>query len=250
MDAWLIWSIVVAAAILLLGFVCVLGARKRFVKARKKYSDRPTENGVFGEELAFAALEVYSLDDVSVASTPDKDLNAYSIKERTLIFSQDVLDSTSVYALSVIAHEVGHARQHQENSALLTLWYILSHIERATTFLVLPLFVVGFVLSFIPATSFAGAILLNLSTTFTLLAILNRVINLPNESNASKRGLEMLEQSEAMTKSELRGARKMLRAALGTYFLSFYERLFLNFYLIKHAGKHAVTKIKSRKTKG
>ena len=249
MSDWLIWSLVIAIAILLLGFVVALGARRRFSAMRKKFSDRGTEAGATGKELALASLEVYSLNDVAIASSSDKYANAYSIKDKTLIFSEDVLTQSSVFALAVVAHEVGHARQHNDGHVGLAMWYMLSYAERFTCMLVLPFFLVGLVLSVIPPTSIAGAILINLSTTFTFLALLNRLLSLPNEMGASKLGLEMLAQSESMTKQELRGAKKVLKAAYATYILGFYERLFLNFYLLTRASKYTIRKIKERNTK-
>ena|GEM_PF-2973211 len=250
MSTWLIWSIVVAGAMLLLGFVVTLGARTRFLRAREKYSHIEVQSGATGKDIAFAALEVYSLDEVSIASTPNKESNAYSIKDNTLILSEDVLESSSIYALAVVSHEVGHAREHKKGSFALALWYALVHFERFTCFLILPLFAVGLVLSLIHATTLLGTVMLNVSTLFTFIAIFNRILNLPNEMRATDNGIEMLTQSEAMTKSEIKGAKKVLAAALGTYFLGFYERLFLNFYLIKRAGKFAITKIKGRKGEG
>lgn len=243
MSTWIICSIAVGAGLLLLGFLCVLGANKRFNKLKNSYQKISIKSGITSTDLVQYVDDINELNLGVINLRITADDNSYSPATMTLNLSSDVIDSDSIYAVACTAHELGHAREHQKGSRALNLWYKLSIVEMFTSHLVLPFFVVGLIMSLFSGwVMHLGTLLMNLSTLFTICALLGRLITLPTEQHASDFGIKLLQVSQALTRDEIKKSEKLLNAALGTYIYGFYDRLFTNFKLIgkvfKKSKKH------------
>jgi Zn-dependent membrane protease YugP len=124
--------------------------------------------------------------------------------------SPEVAEQPSVAAMAIAAHEVGHAQQHAEGSALMQLRSLL-----------VPAATLGPNVAYVLI--FAGLIfqltgLITLGVLFFGIAVLFSVLTLPVEIDASRRALAMLETTGVITSpEEKRGAQGMLRAAALTY---------------------------------
>ena len=133
-------------------------------------------------------------------------------KNHTLGLSKDVYDSSSVAALGVAAHEVGHAMQQREGYPLLSLRSAIVPAVNIGSSLAWPIFVAGLIFS-IDALQFAGIILFSLVLIFAL-------ITLPVELNASKRALQLLTAGGFIEGDETAGVKSVLTAAAMTYVAS------------------------------
>ena len=152
----------------------------------------------------------------------------------SVTLSESTYGATSVAAVAVAAHEVGHVMQREEGYALYRLRSFLVPVTNIGTMLALPLVVVGIILEWVLATTeignavvFIGVCLYGLSTLFTL-------VTLPVELNASRRAKAMLAETGVLTtREEQRAAAKVLSAAAMTYFASLLISLlyFLRFLL-------------------
>ena len=131
-------------------------------------------------------------------------------RDRSLGLSQAVAEQPSVAAMAIAAHEVGHAQQHAEGSALMKLRGLL-----------VPAASLGPNVAYILI--FAGLIfqitgLVTLGILFFGIAVLFSILTLPVEIGASRRALAMLESTGIITSpDEKRGAQSMLTAAALTY---------------------------------
>ena len=247
MTTWLLISIIIGSVLLLLGLLCVLGANKRYEKLKKKYEEIPVESGVSSTDLLYYVEDSGELDTTNMTLINTADDNSYSPKYQTVCLSCDIIDSKSIYALACTAHELGHAKEHQRGSRVVGLWYNLTIFENLTSHIILPFFIIGFILSLISGwTTYLGTLLLNLSTLFTICAILGRLITLPTEQHASAYALYLLKSSGAMNSGELKKAENFLNTALSTYIYGFFDRLFYNFKLV---GK-GINKINNKLKKG
>ena len=133
----------------------------------------------------------------------------YSPNEMILRLSDTTIRSTSIAAIGVAAHECGHAIQHAEHYAPLSVRNAIVPVVNIGSKLSWPMILMGLLLGF---TGFLdlGIILFSLSMVFQL-------ITLPVEFNASSRALQILEHSNMLYDEELRGAKKVLSAAAMTY---------------------------------
>ena len=123
--------------------------------------------------------------------------------------SDTVHDVSSVAAVGVAAHEVGHAIQHAKEYFPIRVRMAIIPITRIGSMLAMPLFLLGLFLAS-DAFLLIGIALYSAVTFFQL-------VTLPVEFNASGRALNTLSNENMMYQEELDGARNVLTAAAMTY---------------------------------
>jgi uncharacterized protein len=181
--------------------------------------DRPDLPGT-GGELARHLLDQAGLGDVPVEETsPGTD--HYDPISRTVRLSPDNLHGRSVTAVAVAAHEVGHAVQHRDGDPMLVtrtnMAGALSGVDRIAFIILVSIPFVGLI---VKSPMIAG---LQVLAIVGLLGsrVITHALTLPMEIDASfKRALPVLEQGGFLQGEDLVAARKVLRAAAGTYVAS------------------------------
>ena len=177
----------------------------------KKYSKKPTGNGMTGRDVAMKMLRDNGINDVQVTHTRGQLTDHYNPATKTVNLSEGVYDSDSIMAAAVAAHECGHALQHARAYAPLTLRSTLvpavTFASRWMTWLLLAgiLFFNTF-----PQLLIAGVILCAMTTLFSF-------ITLPVEINASKRALVWLSSAGITNSRNHAQAEDALRSAAYTY---------------------------------
>ena len=126
-----------------------------------------------------------------------------------LRLSDTTINSTSIAAIGVAAHECGHAIQHAKHYAPLNIRNAIVPVVNLGSKLSWPMILVGLLLG-IAGFLDLGIILFSFSLIF-------QIITLPVEFNASSRALQILDESGMLYEDELRGAKKVLSAAAMTY---------------------------------
>ena len=166
-------------------------------------------NRYSGYNVARMLLDDAGLYDVQIETVRGKLSDHYDPTKRILRLSSGIYNGTSVAALGVAAHEVGHAIQHKEKySALIFRNSIAPAVNFASSMSWL-LFIAGIILNFSGLTT-VGILLFSAVVVFQLLT-------LPVEFNASSRALKLLEQRGILYGNEVNGAKKVLNAAALTY---------------------------------
>jgi Zn-dependent membrane protease YugP len=131
-------------------------------------------------------------------------------RDRSLGLSADVAQSPSVASMAIAAHEVGHAQQFAEGSALMRLRSVLVPAASLGPNVAYFLIIGGLILNL------AG--LVTIGIAFFAIAVLFSVLTLPVEIGASRKALVMLDGTGMLTNPQDRqGARSMLTAAALTY---------------------------------
>lgn len=146
---------------------------------------------------------------VGLESVPGHLTDHYDPRSRMLRLSDPVFNGTSVAALGIAAHEAGHAIQHAQGYAPLTVRNVVYPVCNIGTMAAWPLFIAGLLFS-MPMLLKVGIVLFTLAVFFT-------VLTLPVEFNASSRAMRALAHGGYLTDEELGGARKVLNAAAMTY---------------------------------
>ena len=126
-----------------------------------------------------------------------------------LMVSGVVTGVLTIAAIGVAAHECGHAVQHARNYVPLSVRSAIVPVANFGSQLSWPLFLAGLIFSFRP--------LLMIGILLFCAALLFQIVTLPVEFNASARALRMLDETGIMGKQEIRGTKKVLRAAAMTY---------------------------------
>lgn len=185
-------------------------AQMRVRSAYSRYLRVPNERGVSGLEAAQMMLRSHELGHVSVQGTRGELTDHYDPRSKSLHLSQGVANGRSVAALSIVAHEVGHAVQDQTNYGPLKLRSGLVPMVTVSSYVGPVLFIIGLMLQ-ATGLAWAGLILFSASAFFA-------VLTLPVEINASKRALLMLRTDGLIVQgTEEAGARRVLDAAAWTY---------------------------------
>lgn len=184
------------------------------VLARYNQNDEPNFQGT-GGELARHLLDRFGLPHVAVEITDVGD--HYDPDSQTVRLTKDKYDGQTLTAITVAAHECGHAFQHADKEALfmwrmrLARWSIFA--QRLGSFL---LFIAPFAILITRAPSvavinIAGALLVMGFSVFV------QLITLPVELDASfKKALPILAEGY-LSEAQLPHARKILKAAAWTY---------------------------------
>ena len=183
------------------------------VKSRyRQYAKEKTSNGMTGAMAADRILRANGIMDVTIVQTAGTLTDNYNPTNKTLNLSPAVYGGADVAAVSVAAHECGHAMQHATAYPLLMLRKSLVPICNIGTMGSYIAILLGFLfrmtgLITLGAVLFSGIVLFNLVT-------------LPVEVDASRRALHEVESLGLLRDEELVGGRKVLTAAGMTYFIS------------------------------
>ncbi|MCL2545320.1 MAG: zinc metallopeptidase [Clostridia bacterium] len=177
-----------------------------------KYAKVATRSGITAAEMSARMLREAGATDVRIERVRGELTDHYDPRERVLRLSDGVYGSTSIAALGIAAHECGHALQHHEEYAPLTLRSAIVPAVSVTSNMAMPLFFIGLILAWEP--------LLWVGVACFLAAVLFSLVTLPVEFNASGRALRMLQADGYLTDEENAGAKKVLNAAAMTYVAS------------------------------
>jgi len=174
-----------------------------------KYNEVQITSNLTGADAARKILTRNNLDNVEIRKTDGKLSDHYDPKNKTLNLSSDVYNNNSIAAVGVAAHEVGHAIQDKENYRPLSLRASLVPAANIGSSFGLPLAIFWF---------FIRADFL-IMTGFVLFsaAFLFHLVTLPVEFNASNRAISNLKSTDLLTETEIKGAKKVLKAAAFTY---------------------------------
>ena len=194
----------------------------------KRYNCKPEANfpGT-GGELARHLLNRYDLNEVKVEVTEHGD--HYDPIERCVRLTQDKFDGKTLTAITVAAHECGHALQHAASEPLFLLRTRLARTSLwAQRIGSLLLIAAPFAVLLTKAPSVAA---FNIVGAFLMMgsAVVIHLLTLPVEIDASFRKALPLLDSGYLDKSQMPAARSILRAAAWTYVAASLASL-LNFW--------------------
>ena len=174
-----------------------------------KYSKVRSYCGMTGAQAAQRILSSAGIYDVRIEHVSGKLTDHYDPSNKVLRLSDAVYGNTSIAAIGVAAHECGHAVQHAKNYVPLSVRSAIVPVANFGSRLSWPLFLAGLIFSFRP--------LLMIGILLFCAALLFQIVTLPVEFNASARALRMLDETGIMGRQEIRGTKKVLRAAAMTY---------------------------------
>jgi Zn-dependent membrane protease YugP len=202
------------APFMLLGF----WAQNRVKGSFAEWSEVRASSGRTGAEIARAILDRNGLQHVEVTHVPGELSDHYDPRTKTVALSDGVFASRSVAAVSVAAHEVGHAIQHSKAYAPLAFRTALFPMASIGSSAFMPLFFLGMMLFWIQAFG-AGQLVMLVAIGLFAIGVLFQVVTLPVEFDASRRAKVQLQELTLVPagSQEAVGAQKVLSAAALTY---------------------------------
>jgi Zn-dependent membrane protease YugP len=202
------------------------GAQMLVRNAYAKWSKVRNGSGLTGTQVAQQILSRTSLGSVpytvagalgsarttgiSLARTGGQLTDHYDPRTHTVHMSEAVANQPSVVAMAVVAHELGHAQQHEQNSVFIQMRNFLLPAVRISPMISYGMIFLGLFLRLYDLI-WLGVLFFAVVVAFTLLT-------LPVEIDASRRGLALLTDAGLLvTSDDEAGSRRVLTAAAMTY---------------------------------
>lgn len=197
--------------LVLIGVLLSLWAQGRVNSAFRKYGRVRSRTGMTGAEAARRLLNSQGIYDVTIEHISGSLTDHYDPRSKVLRLSDAVYGSDSVAAVSVAAHECGHAMQDNEDYAPLRFRSALVPVANFGSQLSWPLILIGVVFGGL------GSPLVQIGILMFTLAVLFQLVTLPVEFNASGRAIKLLDSQGILLAEEVSGTKKVLSAAALTY---------------------------------
>lgn len=199
----------------IVGFLIVLYAQFKINHAYSKYKKINNDKKISGSEVARIILDANGLDNVYVVETSGNLTDHYDPTRKVVKLSKEIFHGETIAALSVAAHECGHAIQDKNGYLFMRIRSMLVPVVNLVSYLGYFATIIGLVAG-ITGYLFAGIMVL-------LATIIFQLVTLPVEFDASKRAKEELIKLQLINDDE--GVSSMLSAAAFTYVASLISSL-------------------------
>ncbi len=198
----------------------------------QKYSNVRNVRGYTASEVARKILDNNGLYDIQIEHISGNLTDHYDPSSNVIRLSDSVYGSTSVAAIGVAAHEVGHAVQHAQGYTPIKIRQAIIPITQIGSKLAVPLIIIGMLVSFLDWLIPVGIFLYTGVVLF-------QAVTLPVEFNASGRALKTLDENAILQPDEVKMSKKVLSAAAMTYVAAMFSALLslLRLILIASGGR-------------
>lgn len=216
----------------ILAMIFALVAQIKVKTTFSRYSSEQNGHGYTAKEVARRILDENGLQNISIEYVSGELTDHYDPSANVIRLSDAVYSSTSVAAIGVAAHEVGHAIQHAQGYAPIKLRQAIIPVTQIGSKLALPLVFLGLFFS-------AFRVLVPVGIFLYAAVAFFQAVTLPVEFDASNRALKTLDENLILYKEEVQMAKKVLSAAAMTYVAAMFSSLvsLLRLILIASGGR-------------
>ncbi|WP_336771636.1 zinc metallopeptidase [Paenibacillus sp. MMO-58] len=195
--------------LILIAFGLSIWAQFRVKGTFNRWAGVQTTYGLTGYQAARRMLDANGLHDIPIEPVRGTLSDHYDPIHRVVRLSEPVYYESSISAVAVACHEVGHAIQHKVHYPMLVLRHRIFPVVNIASGIAPFLLIAGFL--------FHAMNLVGLGIIFFSVAVAFQVITLPVEFNASNRARDLMVAEGFITNEEERGVAKVLNAAALTY---------------------------------
>lgn len=174
-----------------------------------KYNKINVSSRMAACDVARQILDANGLYDIQIVKIRGSLTDYYDPKKKIIALSESVYGSSSVGAIGVAAHECGHAVQYAKGYAPIKLRAMFVPVVNICSRTWVWVFMIGCALG--------SLFMAEVGIVFFAVVVLFQLITLPVEFNASSRAVKTLDQSGILYGEEIKGAKKVLKAAAMTY---------------------------------
>ena len=210
-------------------FILMMVVQGYVRSAYTKWGKVPASSRFSGAQAAERLIQRGNLYGVRVEPIQGELTDNYNPRDKVLRLSQGVYNSTSVAALAIAAHELGHAMQDQDAYLPLRFRAALVPAVNVGSTLGWILILIGIFLNFAQL-AWLGVGVFSLGALFAL-------ATLPVELNASARAKRLLADTGLiMGQEEIAGVNKVLNAAALTYVAALVTAVLQLLYFVSLVG--------------
>jgi len=210
--------------------VVISGAAALWVRSSyKRYSKKASASGMTGAEVARTILDRNSLQNVRVEPVAGELTDHYDPRGKVVRLSEGNYGRNSIAAVSVAAHEVGHAIQDATGYLPMKARAGLFPVVAFSSQVWILLFIGGI---FMGVGTAAGSFFVQLAVILFGAVLAFHVVTLPVEINASTRAYGLLTRYGLLSHTEAGGTKRVLTAAAFTYIAAALTALLTFLYLL------------------
>ena len=213
---WFYWTYYILGIVMIPGIILGIWAQTKVHTTFNQYNKVETKHGKSAHQVARYMLDGAGAIDTKIRPIKGELTDNYDPKTDTVALSQSVYNQSTIAAIGVTAHEIGHVLQHKQGYAPIKARNVLVPVMNISSFFSWPLIIIGLILE-VSAYATAATWLIYIGIGIYALNILLCLITLPIEINASKRAKKMLLATGEMDTEEAKGVEKVLNAAAWTY---------------------------------
>ena len=198
-------DLILAIIVILIPLIAQIGVSSNY----QKYKRVKNTKELTGYDVARKILDENGLGDIYIVETKGELTDHYDPTKRVVRLSSDIYHGKTVAAMSVAAHECGHAIQDKEGYTFMRIRSAIFPIVNVATSISYWIILLGFLFELLD--------LIYIGIALTCLGLLFQIVTLPVEFDASKRAGVFLKEYNLATEDESKGVKKMLGAAAMTY---------------------------------
>lgn len=199
------WTMIVLIPAILLS----IWAQFRVSSTFNKYSQVQAQSGITGAQVAQMILDANNITGVTIERAKGNLTDHFDPRHNVVRLSETVYDKSTIAALGVAAHEIGHVIQHENDYTPMRVRSALVPIAQFGSYGSWIILIVGLLM--------ASMNLVKIGIVLFLCVVIFQLVTLPVEFNASSRALLALEGGGYLTREEITGSKKVLGAAAWTY---------------------------------
>ncbi len=208
--------LLVISIFLVTGLIIAGSCYGNLVSTYKKYSQTDASINTTALNFVSACIEHFHLSS-KIALVEGEFTDAYLVKRDIIALSKNTAEGKSVADISIAGHELGHALQKRDKSAIFVIDMILKVVSKIASILFPIALAVALVFLFFENLAGYSLIVLYVALGLWALTFLMKILNIPLELDASKRAYKILSENKLFTKQELKQTKKVLNAAALTY---------------------------------
>lgn len=198
-------DLILAIIVILIPLIAQIGVSSNY----QKYKRVKNTKELTGYDVARKILDENGLGDIYIVETRGELTDHYDPTKRVVRLSSDIYHGKTIAAMSVAAHECGHAIQDKDGYTFMRIRSAIFPIVNVATSISYWIILLGFLFELLD--------LIYIGIALTCLGLLFQIVTLPVEFDASKRAGVFLKEYNLATEDESKGVKKMLGAAAMTY---------------------------------
>ena len=198
-------DLILAIIVILIPLIAQIGVSSNY----QKYKRVKNTKELTGYDVARKILDENGLGDIYIVETRGELTDHYDPTKKVVRLSSDIYHGKTIAAMSVAAHECGHAVQDKDGYTFMRIRSAIFPIVNVATSISYWIILLGFLFELLD--------LIYIGIALTCLGLLFQIVTLPVEFDASKRAGVFLKEYNLATEDENKGVKKMLGAAAMTY---------------------------------
>ena len=198
-------DLILAIIVILIPLIAQIGVSSNY----QKYKRVKNAKELTGYDVARKILDENGLGDIYIVETRGELTDHYDPTKKVVRLSSDIYHGKTIAAMSVAAHECGHAVQDKDGYTFMRIRSAIFPIVNVATSISYWIILLGFLFELLD--------LIYIGIALTCLGLLFQIVTLPVEFDASKRAGVFLKEYNLATEDESKGVKKMLGAAAMTY---------------------------------